>query len=244
MLDKIKKWLGAGGEGGESGESGKSAPAPIAVETEARWVDASEELGDFSRIKATGKVWVEWRKGAGACVITYAQAEDGQGKPVLSLEGSTLVVEQQPGALHPARVKVSSKSLDGFDCQGDASGAAQGLDAEIFEGRLENGSRLLLSGRAVAAKLWIAGSGSLDADQLEAHAVFAKATGSGLLEARASAVAEAIIGSGGEIVIKGDPGVAKIERVGDGRAKIGSKVGQVEEENAGGIFDHMPLPRK
>lgn len=234
MIKTIKQWLGA-----------KSvAKAEVAPAKEPLWMDRVVDVEAFSRIEARGRVWVEWSPGANMCVATACADDEAAHAMVLRVEAGVMVVEQPQGARHPARVRVSSARLDGFGCKGEAGGCAQGIDADIFEARLEDGARLMLSGRTVAARLWIAGKGALDADQLVAHAVAAKATGAGLIEARAEAIAEITIDAGAEIVIKGNPAVSKIERLGDGRAKIGSKVDAAEEENPGGIFDQLPIPKR
>lgn len=232
MLKFIKALLGSSGDK-ESAKQAEPVEAPV------EWVDKS--VAEFDRIKVDGLAWVEWSKGAPSATATIdARVSEGL---ALNIEGGVLSIAVGKSGKHPARIKVSSGRLAGFECKGKAGGVASGIDADVFEASLDQGPRLLLDGKCVAAKLSLAGSGSLQAEGLWAHSVRAKVDGPGSLDAKADSMAEVSIGGGGEAVVFGNPPISKVERTGPGRAQIGHKVAPAGPVDESGIFGQMPLPR-
>lgn len=235
MLKFIKALLASAGE--------KEAQKPAEpVEAALEWVDKSVPIGSFDRIKVDGLGWVEWSKGAPSMTAKIdAKIADGL---AVKIEGGVLSIVVADGGKQPARIKVTSGSLVGFECKGMAGGVAAGIDADVFEASLDQGPRLLLDGKCVAAKLSLAGSGSLQAEGLWAHSVRVKVEGPGSLDAKAESMAEVSIGGGGEAVVFGNPPISKVERTGPGRAQVGHKVAPSGPVDESGIFGQMPLPRQ
>ena len=237
MFKGLLEKMGLGKTAKEPGQKASAAPS-------SKWIDKVEAAASFSSIKASGRVFVDWKKGEPSCVVTFDELDPESSGAKVVFEAGALVACQGEGAKSPIRVRCSSRSLESIECCGLAGGNIEGVDAEIFKAKMQDGAKLSIGGKAIAAVLAVEGSGKMHADGLLAHTVEAKMLGCGLLEAKAESVAKAIIGGGGEVMIFGDPSVSSIERVGDGRAKIGSKIASGELFDDTGIFGQLPIPKK
>ena len=207
------------------------------------WVDKMIVAESFDRICAEGKVFVEWKNGNPSCVLTFDEQDVCKENIVIFDEG-ILKIKANEHAKSAMRVRVSSPSIHAVHFSKESSGNISGIACDIFQANMQSNGKLVLKGKAIAVNLKLEGPGRLEADGFDAHTVEANLNGIGFLEAKAESVARAVVNGGGEIIIYGNPSVKSIQRDGEGRIQIGTKISADEIIDDSGIFGQLPIPRK
>ncbi len=178
-------------------------------------------IGDFKKVQVNGScdVSVSVGKAAG---LTITADDNLLEYVVTEVRDGTLVVEMKSGSYSPSvhmKAYATAPSLESLAIHGSADADVSGLSGDRFELSIEGSGDAKASGKVGAVVAKIAGSGDINASNVEARDATVEVSGSGDVEVWATESLTVSIAGSGDVGYKGDPNKITKSVAGSGAVK-------------------------
>ena len=168
-------------------------------------------IGDFKKVEINGSCDVSVSVGS-AAGLTVTADDNFLEYIVTEVRDGTLVVEMKSGSYSPSvhmKVYATVPSLAALAIRGSADADVTGLSGDRFELSIEGSGDAKASGKVGAVVAKVAGSGDVNASNVEARDATVEVSGSGDVEVWATDSLTVSIAGSGDVGYKGEPKVTK-----------------------------------
>lgn len=164
-------------------------------------------IGEFKKLEVNGSCDVSVSVGS-AAGLTVTADDNLLEYVVTEVRDGTLVVEMKSGSYSPSvhmKAYATVPSLEALTIRGSADAEVTGLSGDRFELSIQGSGDAKASGKVGAVVAKVAGSGDVNASNVEARDATVEVSGSGDVEVWATDTLTVSIAGSGDVGYKGDP---------------------------------------
>jgi len=167
----------------------------------------TRELPPFDGVELAGSNQVTIRVGSEQSVVVHAD-DNLLDRVTTRVSGGKLVIGNEAGGFttrSPIRVDVTVPAVNELALSGSGTIAAEGVDVDALAIALSGSGVVSANGRAQQIDVKLNGSGDVQLQDLVAHEVHAKMSGTGCIAVNATESLDASVPGTGSIVYTGNP---------------------------------------